>query len=84
VASSYRCRHCGHWDWEGSDWWHKRTFGHDFERDEVQEEGNVREYYKAHQRTKSLEPDDDGCDACRKARTFASLIGVDLDKEDEE
>ena len=43
----------------------------------------IREYYKAHQRTKSLEPDDDGCDACRKARTFASLIGVDLDKEDE-
>lgn len=45
----------------------------------------VREYYGEHQRLDVIavewRPCADDCSACRKARTFASLIGVDLDKE---
>ena len=44
----------------------------------------IREYYREHERVNGVECGSLGeCSACRKARTFASLIGVDLDKEDE-
>ena len=42
----------------------------------------IRDYYDGHRFLDMLGVYCE-CSACRKARTFASLIGVDLDKEDE-
>ena len=45
----------------------------------------IREYYALHDGSSEWRGADRMCQcrACRKARTFAELIGVDLDKEDE-
>ena len=47
----------------------------------------IREYYGEHRAwhdiCSSFQASSADCVSCRKARTFAGLIGVDLDKEDE-